>query len=109
MKKNEIKSILNDINKYSKIIKESYVFDEDEDLLGDEEYSDENELDDSEMNSDDISQSAEDRINDIRKIALDGIQEFAEEVDSDEYNIFKNIWMTCDKFYSSKNKDNEDK
>lgn len=109
MKKNGIKSILNDIDKYSKIIKESYVFDEDDDML-DNEYDDEDSMvDDNEFESDSMSKPAEDRINDIRKIALDGIQEFAEEVDSDEYNIFKNIWMTCDKFYSSKNKENEDK
>ena len=106
MKKNELKSMLKDIDKYSKIIKESYIFDEDEDLVD----NDDMDYDDNDDMSDDIesSKSAEDRINDIRSIALEGIQDFAEEVDSDEYNIFKNIWMTCDKFYLSKNKEEED-
>ena len=49
--------------------------------------------------------TVDEKINQIRSLALEGIQEFAEQVDSEEYQIFKNIWMTCDKFYSNKNKE----
>ena len=105
-KNNNLKSVIKEINKYNNIIRESYVFDDEN---NDDMLLDDNEYDDDEDGVEfDSSKSAEDRINEIRSIALEGIQEFAEEVDSNEYNIFKNIWMTCDKFYTSKNKENEE-
>ena len=44
-----------------------------------------------------------DDINQIRELALNGIQEYSNDVESEEYNIFKKrIWMECDKFYQIK-------
>ena len=99
--KYNIQETVNDINRLAKLLKESYVFDEemddvpmdDEEILVDDEMS---------MNK---GGNADEKINQIRSLALEGIQEFAEQVDSEEYQIFKNIWMSCDKFYSNKNKE----
>lgn len=93
-----------DIERLSKILKESYVFDEEnEDFedMGEMEYDDE-EIEPAKENT-----NGSDKINQIRSLALSGIQDFAEQVDSEEYQIFKNIWMSCDKFYSNKNKEKE--
>lgn len=99
MKKNikcNLKETVKDIERLSKLLKESYVFDEEdmdmESMPQDEEIMDE-------------PCCADEKINQIRSLALEGIQEFAEQVDSEEYQIFKNIWMSCDKFYSNKNKE----
>lgn len=38
----------------------------------------------------------------IRKLALDGLSQFGEQVDSEEYEFFKKIWLSCDKVLSQK-------
>ena len=43
-----------------------------------------------------------DKINQIRMLALDGIQEYAENVDDPNYEFFKKIWLMCDKVCSEK-------
>lgn len=55
-----------------------------------------------EENSDmDLSKSDE-RIAQIRQIALDGLQDYAEDVDSEAYQFYKKIWLMCDKAVSEK-------
>lgn len=49
----------------------------------------------------DLSQSDE-RIAQIRQIALDGLQDYAEDVDSEAYQFYKKIWLMCDKAVSEK-------
>lgn len=45
------------------------------------------------------------RINQIRVIALEGIQEFADDVNSEQYEFFKKVWLMCDKVYESGEED----
>jgi hypothetical protein len=87
-----IKRTINEIENLSKLLKESYVFDgcdempcesEDELLIDDEEGE--------ECNS-------SDKISEIRTLALSGIQDYAEDVESEEYQFFKKVWLLCDKF-----------
>ncbi len=99
--KYNIQETVNDIERLSKLLKESYVFDEE---IDDVPMDDEEALEGDEMEMNGVA-NADDKINQIRSLALEGIQEFAEQVDSEEYQIFKNIWMSCDKFYSNKNKE----
>lgn len=97
-----------DIERLSKLLKESYVFDDEDMEMDDMSYDyedDEENFEEKPMEKE--SSNSDDKINQIRSIALEGIQEYAEQVDSEEYQIFKNIWMSCDKFYSNKNKDKE--
>ena len=96
------------IERLSKLLKESYVFDDEDMEMDDMSYDyedDEEDFEEKPMEKE--SSNSDDKINQIRSIALEGIQEYAEQVDSEEYQIFKNIWMSCDKFYSNKNKDKE--
>ena len=100
VQKYNIQETITEIEKLSKLLKESYVFDEEDMEMEDmpqEEITSEEPIDE--------SCCADEKINQIRSLALEGIQEFAEQVDSEEYQIFKNIWMSCDKFYSNKNKE----
>lgn len=103
MKKNykyNLQETVKDIERLSKLLKESYVFDEEDmEEMPQDEIMDEEPIDE--------PCCADEKINQIRSLALEGIQEFAEQVDSEEYQIFKNIWMSCDKFYSNKNKEKE--
>lgn len=109
MKKNtkyNLTETVKDIERLSKLLKESYVFDDedmDTDDMGEIQYEDE--MIEDEPTKEHVGSGANDKINQIRNLALEGIQEFAEQVDSEEYQIFKNIWMSCDKFYSNKNKE----
>lgn len=91
---------INEINRLSKqMIKEAYVYEDDmemydeEPMMGDEE--------DLPMGD------TEDKVNQIRQLALDGIQEYAQDVDCPEYEFFKKVWMMCDKVCSDKNKEKE--
>lgn len=43
-------------------------------------------------------------VNQIRKLALDGISKFASNTDSNEYQFFKKIFLECDKAISNSNK-----
>lgn len=42
------------------------------------------------------------RINKIREVALQGLQDYAHNVDSEQYNFYKKIWLMCDKAVSEK-------
>ena len=96
--KYNLQETVKDIERLSKLLKESYVFDEEDmEEMPQDEIMDEEPIDE--------PCCADEKINQIRSLALEGIQEFAEQVDSEEYQIFKNIWMSCDKFYSNKNKE----
>lgn len=98
--KYNLQETVKDIERLSKLLKESYVFDEEDmEEMPQDEIMDEEPIDE--------PCCADEKINQIRSLALEGIQEFAEQVDSEEYQIFKNIWMSCDKFYSNKNKEKE--
>lgn len=109
MKKNKTYNLtetVKDIERLSKLLKESYVFDDedmDTDDIGEIQYNEDEMIEDEPIKE--KCCGADDKINQIRSLALEGIQEFAEQVDSEEYQIFKNIWMSCDKFYSNKNKE----
>jgi hypothetical protein len=102
IKKYNINETVAEIEKLSKLLKESYVFDEEEynEVPNDEEVMDDEPIEEAPC-------CADEKINQIRSLALDGIQDFAKKVNSEEYKIFKAIWMSCDKFYSNQN--NEEK
>lgn len=97
-KRSYFNTILNDIDKYSKILKESYVFDDKDDY---DEYDDTESYDDEEQPLSQVNNISE-KISQIRTLALDGIQEYAKDVDSKEYDFFKKIWLMCDKVTSEK-------
>ena len=44
----------------------------------------------------------DDRIAQIREVALGGLQDYAHDVDGEEYQFFKKIWLMCDKAVSEK-------
>lgn len=104
MKKNKtsfLERTLRDLNKSAKILQEAFDFNDEEmptqeDFDGGEEN---NQNDD--MNGQDLSQQ-DDRIARIREVALEGLQEYAENVDSELYQFYKKIWLMCDKAVSEK-------
>jgi hypothetical protein len=103
-KQSYIQEMLADLDKCTKLLKESYVFDEGEVPT---EYDDEPPYEGEEgpdYAEQEIGGSeVDDKIAQIRKLALDGIQEFAEDVDSEEYIFYKKVWMECDKLYTERN------
>lgn len=104
-KQNLYAHLIEEMNNYSKLINEAYTFDEDtasydeNDMV--DEYPDDEE--DSAPNAGIVS----DKISQIRAIALEGIQEYADDVDSEEYDFFKKIWLMCDKVCSGKENEKE--
>lgn len=98
MKKNMLKDTLKEIDEISKLLKESYVFDEREPIESPEESMPM----DGEMSMEGPDMLATDkRIDQIRMIALEGIQEFSDDVNSEQYEFFKKVWLMCDKVYES--------
>ena len=51
-----------------------------------------------------ISPDVQQYVDQIRQISLTGIQQFAQDVDSEEYDFFKKVWLMCDKLMSEKEK-----
>ncbi len=110
MKKNKttfLERTLRDLNKSAKILQEAFDF-SDEEQFNDEEIPAQEEFDGEEgnaqnddMNGQDLSQQ-DDRIARIREVALEGLQEYAENVDSELYQFYKKIWLMCDKAVSEK-------
>lgn len=98
---NDIKSVIEEIDSLSKLIKESYVYEEEPSMEYEEPIDGENaEHQEEEIAKDNLQ--SDDRIGEIRKLALDGIQEYAMDVDTIEYDTFKKIWLLCDKICSEK-------
>ena len=102
MKKNTLKNTLKEIDEISKLLKESYVF-EDEPQMAPEEGMPMREPmpDEEQMMGEPDMMATDKRIDQIRMIALEGIQEFADDVESEQYQFFKKVWLMCDKVYES--------
>ena len=69
---------------------------EDDEMYGPEEggmYAEEENMDLSKQ---------DDKIAQIREIALSGLQEYSEDVDSPLYQFYKKVWLMCDKAVSEK-------
>ena len=102
--KMNMREMIDKVNRLSNLLKESYIFDEtdevptEEPMMGDEEMMTQEEM---------PINATEDRVNQIRSLALEGIQEYAEDVDSPQYDFFKKVWMLCDKVCSEKEKKND--
>lgn len=45
---------------------------------------------------------SDERIAQIREIALNGLQDYAQDVDCEAYQFYKKIWLMCDKAVSEK-------
>lgn len=104
MNKNlNMREMIDEVNRLSKLLKESYIFDQEEEMPMEEPI--EGEM----MEPEDDMQvgQMEDKVNQIRALALEGIQDFAEQVDSEEYQFYKKVWMLCDKMCSEKEKMSE--
>ena len=97
--KMNIKETILEIENLSKLLKESYVFDDEQ--YDDMPYEGEDMVDDPNVPSDGGVSDTTDKINQIRALALEGIQDFAENVESEEYQFYKKVWLLCDKFCES--------
>lgn len=93
-----VRQTIRDIDKLTKMLRESYVYEDENEVYNDEVYQEEPVYD--EVNVDD-------KLSQIRSLALSGIQEYAENVDDSNYEVFKKIWMLCDKATSNKEQKNE--
>ena len=113
MKKNKtsfIENTLKDLHAASKRLKEAYVFDDEQEypdeemMAAGEQQADPRMMQkqvDPEATDQDLSQQ-DDRIARIREVALDGLQEYSEDVDSEMYQFYKKVWLMCDKAVSEK-------
>ena len=63
---------------------------------GEEQHSQE------EQNTDMNLSKSDERIAQIREIALNGLQDYAQDVDCEAYQFYKKIWLMCDKAVSEK-------
>lgn len=107
-KKSDIIKLTKYLKAFDKLVKESYSYDDMDDRKENQEIL----TDDEEMPSYEDGQinRASETINQIRNLSLQGIQDYANDVDSKEYDFFKKIWLMCDKVCSDKENDtkNED-
>ena len=114
-RKKFIKNLLEDIDKTSKKLNESYILNDEDSLdeLADDQLAD---AEDSEIEPDDNIEAvpAETEITDdntfkqdpnisaIREAALDGLKKYSNDVDSEMYIFFKKIYLESDKIVSQK-------
>jgi len=100
MAKNEISNILSELEETKKYLKESYIFDEE----GPEDINDQPSEAEYETNDGGVDLSKDDeRISQIREIALQGLSDYANNVDSEFYKFWKRIWLECDKMCDNRN------
>lgn len=105
MKKNEVKefsirAMIDEINQLNKTLSEAYVYEDEMDVpMEDGPMFDEED-------DDDCFASQEDRIAQIRELALGGMQEYAQDVDNECYIFYKKVFLETDKLYSNKTKEN---
>lgn len=91
-----IREFIDKINETSQLLKEAYVYEDDmEDVVDGEVIEDEPQAND-----------GNEYVDAIRKAALQGIQAFAENVDSQSYQFFKKVFMLADKVLSEKEEGN---
>lgn len=91
---NRFKSIIERSNNLSKGNVNEAFYDGDEYMDDDEMPQDEGQMGSVKMDGDIINQ--------IRTLALQGIQQYSEDVDSEEYDFYKKVWLMCDKTMSQK-------
>lgn len=100
-KKTNSKQTVSDINNILKIIQESFVFDDETNQYNEDDMTEDD------IPEDEYSLQNNDKISQIRALALEGIQDYADDVDSEEYDFFKKIWLMCDKVCSEKENNKE--
>lgn len=96
-KGNNMRKLMEEFKGVMGVLKESYVFDENEyEETPEIEYEEGNE--EMEQNC----SNASDKISQIRSLSLEGLQEFARDVDSEEYKFFKKVFLETDRICSEK-------
>lgn len=107
-KKNIIEQLKEDYTKLSKVITEGYVFDgeavDDVPTEQDVPMDSETPMDNPEIGMEEPSQddASMDRVAQIRKVAIDGIQEYADDINNPLYEFYKRIFNECDKVMTDK-------
>ena len=101
-----INSIKEDYQKLVNMLNESYVFDSEavDDVPTDENVPSETEpTDNPEMMQEPTQEDASmDRVAQIRKVAIDGIQEYADDITNPLYEFYKKVFSECDRVMSDK-------
>ncbi len=82
------------------LLKEGYILDDEDYDVANEEYLD----DDEKFFKDKVDSE---KIDQIRQLAIEGLQEYANDVDSEIYMFFKKIFLECDKVRSNKEKNDK--
>ena len=107
MKKNKLNSIVvRNMQRTGRFLTEAFDYgregyDRGEEQMANPEMMEDEEAMYGEYESNDLSKQ-DDKISQIREISLQGLQEYAENVDSPMYQFYKKVWLMCDKAVSEK-------
>lgn len=113
MKKNSIKEAIYNLDRVERMLREDLGYGEpmgyDDMAQGGEDIrhyrgneGEQMNMPQEEQNTDMNLSKSDERIAQIREIALDGLQDYAEDVDCEAYQFYKKIWLMCDKAVSEK-------
>lgn len=95
---NELKRALNLMQCSHKALTEGYIFDGSDD---DYDYENDEQQEEPVGSNEDMENQNlskyDSRINQMRDIALEGMKEYAEDVDDPMYQFFKKVFLECDK------------
>lgn len=99
MKYSKLTEAKNELDSAMRILKEEYGIDSYNDEFNDEYQN----MDDAPIEGEGVDLGEKDeRIDQIREVALEGLQDYAHNVDSEMYQFYKKIWLMCDKAVSDK-------
>lgn len=112
-----MKKLLKEMNETSKLFKntlfEDYMGSQDPQQMDNQEMmpQDEGMMGNEEMGMEEpqVNEQTVDTINQIRELAIQGIAQYANDVESEEYQALKKIWLLTDKFYEGMQEDENEK
>jgi len=101
--KTNVRNILRDIDGMLNMLSESYVFDRDEQHgFQREESPYPGEEDEEGFEQEQPQAGNDDRIIQMRELALQGLQDYANDVDNPLYDFYKKVWLETDKLCEHK-------
>lgn len=107
----KMKNLIEDMNKAMAVLSEAYMMNDEDDYGYDEEYDDEGLMGPQEPHGQEPQEGEDEGVNlaakdkriiQMRELALQGLQDYADDVTNPFYEFYKKVWLETDKMCDNK-------